>query len=1173
MKLQSNKNQNPNNYQNLSKVNHESEMPQKSIYDESKDKSPESKSGDSIPDNIYDTTGYVTNLVKNMFNKIITDEGTLSFLNENPSYSSKSKDKKNSNRIDDSLFFKKPVFNNKDIISNNKVNCDDTTEFNLTKTSSVNSNLSIDTIYKANLYNNSNKDNDKSKNANNYLTVSRQNSEESIQAVSNNVNNNFISIDNKNHNNNNNNNNKNPNKNSNSNNNQLSTQIITNNNHHNTNNKNNNNKSKNNFNSNYNKNSNHNKDKESNSTSSVNSDKVIIKGKNFNNPPVNQSNLNKSNYFDRFNSNSYNNNNGFKEVCSKKNKNENANKNPKINNHPDISKNHSLNNAIYDNTDSSIKKIIKTNNPLSNFGNYSNTLISDKENSIVVKNKSNNKNNNNNLTNLLINKNNHDSFTITNDRKLDVNKNEIFYNEKEIHHSKTKSFNNETEVKIEKSINHEIIQKKTLMVDNSSQTDLKKLLSEKSNEKVANDSKTNSSSTSLSIIKDEPNKSKIKEFECQTNFVIENEDEVKIEDIFHTNIKMNKQGNDLNDQADFRNNKKTQSNNLNCNKDNKSIKNKKNTPSAVKVVGMYANDSNNNSKSTNKQAILSNNVKTQAYVPGNNNNNSSSISKNTLISNQVSNLNLKASENNSSIKSTNLDLNKNTKSQNNDSNALINIICDYGNSSNQKNLVCSFPSGNSNFTSRESTNNKNNAANNTQPSVIQVVPQSLNDILNSSGQSKNQGDKISCSEGKCGELNNSYPNRIETFSNNNNKNTNFRKNSFYNNNNNRINTSNANEDEDYFEQEFYRDSHFNSFHKNKSFKGAYIPYSKRAKNGFYNPNKFNNGLDSNMMINKKFNNNTPYYQRGSPYEYNNYNYNFNYGNINNNEQEEYNGHKKDPQIFNNYFIINSNININGVGNNALNNISGNIIHNNSAASNNSNQNIMSSNNGNTMSCNDNININGVNATRKEVLETDKNDLAYSINNSSCNSNSENILNINMRNLTNMCYNPSSNIINNNNLNNIYNNNTKEDSFNSPSRAVNTGYNPGLNFYPQYFNGMGFVYNMFNFGMSDYGNPHAQMPLLPNYIYPQVNNPGIIAKNLNFENNENKKINENQDNKNSLSLSKIYEDIHPFIFHYKLHNDILDYSNSVNEIVEFMKEIKKYIIRNLESSMRKCLGNN
>jgi hypothetical protein len=1089
MKLQPNKNKKTYNHQNISKVYPESGLTQKNIYAESKKKSPESKSGDSIPDNIPDSTGYVTNLVKHMFNKIITDEGTLSFLNEKNKENRMSKDKEKLNAIDECSFVKMPVFTNN--VDNNK-NCNDNSELNLNKTSSMNSNGSINTIGIANVCN-------KNKNSiNNNINISKQNSEDSN-----------LPLDNKN----NNNSNKNKFK-------GQTTNVITNNNEPGMQNKTNNyyinNKNKNN-NSNYNNNNNDNKDKESNLSTAVNSDKVIIKGKNFKLLPINQPNQNINNYFERYNlntnnnndnnnsNNNYNNINGFKEVGAKENKNEKTNKNLKTSNLSEKPTNIS-NNDLNHNIEITLKKATYSNNPISNLSIYS--AHTEKENQ-MMKNKSNNKN-------YTINKNNNDSFTITNERKSLEDICEINNKEKETNHSKTKSFNNETEVKIEKSINHEIIQKKTLMVDNSSQTDLKKLLSEKSNDKEATISKANSS-TSLNVINDETSKSKIKEFECQTDLLIEDEDE----DFAHKNTKQAG--------SDIRNNKKAQNNNNNQNNNKDKVnKNKKNTSSAAKVVGLYANDTNNNGK--NSHVIFTNNAKIQGIIPGN-----KSVSKNTVnSSNQVNN---------------NLNCEIFDKNFKTNSSGLIGNSSDLNNikSSDQKtNLFSNFPSGNSSFNAIVSTNSKNNG--NNQEPVIPIAPLSLNDILNPGGISKNHSENFSnynAHERK--EDLNSYPKRIETFCNHN-KNTNFGKNSFYNNKNNNINVTG---DEEYFEQEPYRDSHINSFHKSKSFKGGYIPYSKRGKNGFYNPNKFNNGLDSNIIANKGFNS-RPYYQRGNAFEYNNYNYTFNYGNKNNFEQDDYNNFKKDPQVFNNYYIINSNININGVGNNTLNNISGNNIQNNA------------SNNNNNMKNDININNNNQN------VDTENKDASSSINSSNCTANQENILNnINMDNLSKISYNPRSNFINNSSTN-IYT--SKDDSFNSPSRAVNPAFNQGVNFYPQYLNGMGFVYNnMLNFGMNDFVSSHAQIPIFPNYMYSQANNQGTLAKNLNFENNEIKKNNENQYNKNSLSLSKIYEDIHPYIFHYKLHNDILDYSYSVNEIVEFMKEIKKYIIRDLESRIRKCLG--
>ena len=57
------------------------------------------------------------------------------------------------------------------------------------------------------------------------------------------------------------------------------------------------------------------------------------------------------------------------------------------------------------------------------------------------------------------------------------------------------------------------------------------------------------------------------------------------------------------------------------------------------------------------------------------------------------------------------------------------------------------------------------------------------------------------------------------------------------------------------------------------------------------------------------------------------------------------------------------------------------------------------------------------------------------------------------------------------------------------------------------------------------------------------------------------------------LCTIPADLHPFIFHYRLHNDILNYSNSVTNLIENLKEIKLFIIFYLESTIKKALDMN
>jgi DNA polymerase sigma len=55
------------------------------------------------------------------------------------------------------------------------------------------------------------------------------------------------------------------------------------------------------------------------------------------------------------------------------------------------------------------------------------------------------------------------------------------------------------------------------------------------------------------------------------------------------------------------------------------------------------------------------------------------------------------------------------------------------------------------------------------------------------------------------------------------------------------------------------------------------------------------------------------------------------------------------------------------------------------------------------------------------------------------------------------------------------------------------------------------------------------------------------------------------------MSKIEGDIYPFIFHYRIHNDILEYSNSVTQVINYLKDIKLYIIKYLEKSIKKALS--
>ena len=902
----------------------------------------------------------------------------------------------------------------------------------------------------------------------------------------------------------------------------------------------------------------------------VNTDKLIIKGKNFNMGIVNQQNSTNKGNFDRYNSNVNNvpsiNNQNTKTLINQTNQGmNNTNKKLKIekfeknkNQIPTTQKvNQVLSNPTNfpENQDENIKKNRKfenltINNPEKLITEQDGKFSKDSfkieiSNDLDLSSTNiNNKNNESKLikSNSFLDKNNNDSFTIFTKKKTptqanntqtseinSANDKNCLNNSINSNHSRNKSFINDSGCKIEKSINHEIIQKKTLMVDNSSQTDLKRLMSEQlqklnNPDLNINNYLQNSTNLNFSNIHNEKRNnidlsppacvSQEKENEIpilsdNNNIKVQFENFTKIYNIEDEKIQIDEANNlnkDINGNLPLNNNfpknkingniitstvspstttTNIKNNIINANKDK--IKPKKNTnTSGNKVVGMDINEtlcrsdkfiSNNftsNSNGSNQikpsgSLISSNNQKIQTKLFSLSNNSSANNNGNISTLNSILNKITPEDQKNSTktISTTSLNNNNSTNNSLKTPSASTTYLNSYNTSSsiqtgNNKNLVnsetqyfkrtadinLSYPpkDNNLNYPHEKSNNYDNRLYNNlSDPNGTNIVN------------------------------NNTFNKKFESF----NSKPNYRKGSFYNSPSSGVNNHILNNDDDYFEQEFSNDR-FNS--KNKSFnKGGFSQYQKRAKNNYYNPNKFNNGLDSNVLCNNQINSRSPYYQR--PFEYNNYNYNFNFG-MNGTEQEDFNL-KKDPQIFNNYFIINSNININGAG----------------ASGNNIPENINSENH------------------KKE---------------------------------------------------------NKEDVYNSPN-SIN-GFNQNMNFYPHYYNGMGMVYNnMVNFNLSDFNNPHSQIPMFPNYLYPggsAASNPGIIGKNLNFENDQGQQIAkkpEKEDNKNSLSLAKIYEDIHPFIFHYKLNNDILDYSNYVTEIVEFMKEIKTYIIKDLENKIKNCLG--
>lgn len=166
------------------------------------------------------------------------------------------------------------------------------------------------------------------------------------------------------------------------------------------------------------------------------------------------------------------------------------------------------------------------------------------------------------------------------------------------------------------------------------------------------------------------------------------------------------------------------------------------------------------------------------------------------------------------------------------------------------------------------------------------------------------------------------------------------------------------------------------------------------------------------------------------------------------------------------------------------------------------------------------------------------------------------------------------IINSNvNINNVHN-------FNNPgskddSKEITGGVqgnltprqepNKNLNMFSPYSTA-GMVCNNYmnmNFSVPDLmGNPSAFTPnLMMNFnpiIFPhqksdsQVHDSSCLTENSNI-------------------MNKIEADIYPFIFHYRIHNDILEYSNSVTMVTNYLKEIKLYIIKYLEKCINKALG--
>ena len=102
--------------------------------------------------------------------------------------------------------------------------------------------------------------------------------------------------------------------------------------------------------------------------------------------------------------------------------------------------------------------------------------------------------------------------------------------------------------------------------------------------------------------------------------------------------------------------------------------------------------------------------------------------------------------------------------------------------------------------------------------------------------------------------------------------------------------------------------------------------------------------------------------------------------------------------------------------------------------------------------------------------------------------------------------------------------------------------------------------------------------------PYYNNPtnnyfnNSLKSNINYYNNErlgslndgNSKYANNYSHNINI-MEKINKKIYPFTFYYRLHNDILQYSNSINERLLILKDIKLYIIKYLEDIIKNSLN--
>ena len=329
---------------------------------------------------------------------------------------------------------------------------------------------------------------------------------------------------------------------------------------------------------------------------------------------------------------------------------------------------------------------------------------------------------------------------------------------------------------------------------------------------------------------------------------------------------------------------------------------------------------------------------------------------------------------------------------------------------------------------------------------------------------------------------------------------------------------NENEGRHTYPYKKYNKGYYSSFYNKRN---KYYPYA------FNNCNKFNNMDTGYMYTGNKEINNRPLYSRNfmdfSPHFNNFSNFNqmvpnspmFNYGSQNiGGKLPEESPMMKESSIYNNYYIINSNVNISNINNNGV---------------------IDKIENGTT----------SVSISTK----SDSSENYFNIKDSNINSNVIEYNKINKKDIDT----PNAN--NHSDQSSLIANNYLK-SNDQIKKSVISPITPRTGIFP-------------TIGGLNPGNPLNQVNQFSPFTQFPMYYPGKGESN---EDNHNSQISQNPNNNPNI-LNKIGNEIYPFIFHYRLHNDILDYSSRVTQAISYLKDIKLYIINFLEKKIKESLQEN